>query len=72
MELAGTGVRVSCVQPGRTRTHLFDHWRPEQLFSPEEGMIPADAVARCVQFVLEQPEDVVIPRILVMPSRQPT
>jgi NADP-dependent 3-hydroxy acid dehydrogenase YdfG len=72
MELAGTGIRVSCVQPGRTQTHLFDHWKPEQLFSPDEGMIPADAVARCIQFVLEQPEDVVIPRILVMPSRQPT
>ncbi len=72
MELAGTGVRVACVEPGRTQTHLFDHWKPEQRFSPEEGMIPADAVACCIQFILEQPQDVVIPRLLVMPSRQPT
>jgi len=28
-------------------------------------------VARCVRFILEQPEEVLIPRLLVVPARQP-
>ncbi len=72
MEMAGTGVRVACVAPGRTRTHLFDHWPEDQKFNPADGMLDPEAIANAVRFVLEQPEDVVIPRMLVMPSRQPT
>lgn len=72
MELAGSGVRVACVQPGRTETHLFDHWKPEQKFSPDQGMIAPEHIARAVKYILEQPEDVLVPRMLVMPSQQPT
>ncbi len=72
MEMAGTGVRVAAVAPGRTRTHLFDHWPEDQKFDPADGMLDPEAIANAVRFVLEQPEDVVIPRMLVMPSRQPT
>jgi NADP-dependent 3-hydroxy acid dehydrogenase YdfG len=70
MELAGSGVRVSVIEPGRTATHLFDHWREDQKFDPKEGMLEAADIARCVKFILEQPEEVLIPRMLVVPARQ--
>ncbi len=71
MELAGSGVRVGAVEPGRTRTRLFDHWREDQKFDPAQGMLEPEDVARCVRFMLEQPETVLIPRIMVVPSDQP-
>lgn len=71
MELAGSGVRVAVIEPGRTQTGLFDHWPAERRFDPKEGMLAADDVARCVKFILEQPPEVLVSRLLVVPSRQP-
>jgi NADP-dependent 3-hydroxy acid dehydrogenase YdfG len=71
MELAGSGVKVAVVEPGRTNTHLFDHWTEEQQFDPAQGMLEPEDVARCVRFILEQPTEVLIPRLLVVPARQP-
>ncbi|CAB5097584.1 Oxidoreductase, short-chain dehydrogenase/reductase family [Olavius algarvensis associated proteobacterium Delta 3] len=71
MELAGSGVKVAVVEPGRTNTHLFDHWTEDQKFDPAQGMLEPEDVARCVRFILEQPEQVLIPRLLVVPARQP-
>jgi NADP-dependent 3-hydroxy acid dehydrogenase YdfG len=71
MELAGSGVKVAAIAPGRTATHLFDHWRPDQKFDPSQGMISPLAVAHAVRFILEQPDDVLIPHLLVMPASQP-
>ena len=71
MELAGSGVKVAVIEPGRTNTHLFDHWSEEQKFDPAQGMLEPEDVARCVRFILEQPNEVLIPRLLVVPARQP-
>lgn len=71
MELAGSGVKVAVIEPGRTDTHLFDHWSEEQKFDPTQGMLAPEDVARCVRFILEQPDEVLIPRLLVVPARQP-
>jgi NADP-dependent 3-hydroxy acid dehydrogenase YdfG len=71
MELAGTGVKVAAIEPGRTRTHLFDHWREDQKFRPDDGFIEPEDVARCIRFILEQPDEVLIPRLLVLPAKQP-
>jgi NADP-dependent 3-hydroxy acid dehydrogenase YdfG len=71
MELAGSGVKVAVVAPGRTQTHLFDHWPEEKQFDPSQGMLGPQDVARCVRFILEQPDEVLIPRLLVVPARQP-
>lgn len=70
MELAGTGVRVTAIEPGRTNTELFSHWAEEKKFDPAHGMIEADDIARCLEFILEQPQEVLIPRLLVVPARQ--
>ena len=71
MELAGSGVKVAVVEPGRTDTHLFDHWPEGQRFDPAQGMLAPEDVARCVRFILEQPEEVLVSRLLVVPARQP-
>ncbi len=71
MELAGSGVKAAVIAPGRTNTHLFDHWSEEQKFDPAQGMLEPADVARCVRFILEQPHEVLIPRLLVVPARQP-
>jgi NADP-dependent 3-hydroxy acid dehydrogenase YdfG len=71
MELAGSGVKVAVIEPGRTNTHLFDHWSEEQKFDPAQGMLAPADVARCIRFILEQPDEVLIPRLLVVPARQP-
>jgi len=70
MELAGTGVKVTAIEPGRTKTGLFSHWPEEKKFKPENGLIEADDIARCIEFILEQPQEVLIPRLLVVPARQ--
>lgn len=70
MELAGTGVKVTAIEPGRTKTELFSHWPEDKKFKPENGLIEADDIARCIEFILEQPQEVLIPRLLVVPARQ--
>jgi len=71
MELAGSGVKVAVIEPGRTNTRLFDHWSEKQKFDPTQGMLEPEDVARCIRFILEQPNEVLIPRLLVVPARQP-
>jgi NADP-dependent 3-hydroxy acid dehydrogenase YdfG len=72
IELAKTGVRVAVIQPGLVETHLQDHFpvHPKVLMNITKMVQPED-VARCVRFVLEQPEHVRIPKMLIMPSGQP-
>ncbi len=73
MEVAGTGVRVGCIEPGLVATELQDHFEvhPRDLLGIEQPLQPAD-IARCVRFMLEQPSHVTIPRMMVLPSEQPS
>jgi len=71
MEVAGTGVRVGCIEPGLVNTELQDHFEvhPRDMLGMEQPLEPAD-IARCVRFMLEQPPHVSIPRMMVLPSEQ--
>lgn len=72
MELAGTGVRVMVVEPGYTATELQSHWTPAQKM-PLKAMtqpVQPDDIARAVQFMLEQPDNVIVPRLLMVPVEQ--
>ena len=69
MELAGTNVGICCVEPGLVLTELHDKWdvHPRESLGIDPPLAPED-VARAVKFVLEQPEHVRIPRIMVLPG----
>ncbi len=72
LELAGTGVRAMVIEPGYTATHLQSHWDPaqkEMLKAMTHPVQPED-IARAVKFMLEQPDYVVIPRLLMVPVQQ--
>jgi len=71
MEVAGTGVRVGCIEPGLVNTELQDHFEvhPRDMLDMKQPLEPED-IARCVRFMLEQPPHVSIPRMMVLPSEQ--
>jgi NADP-dependent 3-hydroxy acid dehydrogenase YdfG len=71
MEVAGTGVRVACIEPGLVATELQDHFdvHPRDALGIKEPLQSAD-IARCVRFMLEQPRHVTIPRLMVLPAEQ--
>lgn len=71
MQAAGTGVRVCALEPGLVETHLQDHFElhPKDMLNITEMVQPED-IGRVIRFMLEQPDYVAIPRILVMPRDQ--
>ena len=71
MQAAGTGVRVCALEPGLVETHLQDHFpvHPKDSLGIKKMVKPAD-IGRAIRFMLETPDHVAIPRILVMPADQ--
>lgn len=71
MQAAGTRVRVCALEPGLVDTHLQDHFpiHPKDMLNIKVPLQPED-IGRTIRFVLEQPDHVAIPRILVMPAEQ--
>jgi NADP-dependent 3-hydroxy acid dehydrogenase YdfG len=72
MELAGTNIYVSCIQPGLVMTELHDHWdmHPKDMFSIKNPLQVEDIVEAAL-FIMERPGHVNIPKILVLPKEQP-
>jgi len=72
MELAGTPIRISAIEPGVVLTELHDHFEvhPKDAMGIQQPLVPAD-IARCVRFILEQPPHVRIPVMMVLPGEQP-
>jgi len=71
LELAGTGIGITTVEPGLVRTDLHRDIpkKPGVLPDVAEPLTPAD-VARCVMFALDQPAHVNLPRIMLLPRDQ--
>jgi NADP-dependent 3-hydroxy acid dehydrogenase YdfG len=71
LELAGTGIRITTVEPGLVRTDLHRDIAKKEGVLPDvaEPLTPAD-VARSVMFALDQPPHVNIPRIMLLPRDQ--
>ena len=69
MEVAGTGVAVTCVEPGIVMTELHRDWpvHPTVGMNVPNPLLPED-VARCVSYVLSQPAHVRIPRLMILPG----
>jgi NADP-dependent 3-hydroxy acid dehydrogenase YdfG len=70
MEVAGTAVAVTCIEPGLVVTGLHRDWPvpPSESMNIATPLRPED-VARCVAFVLSQPSHVRIPRLMVLPGQ---
>jgi NADP-dependent 3-hydroxy acid dehydrogenase YdfG len=62
LELDGTGVRVTLIEPGMVDTPFFDN-RPSQA-------LEADDIARIVLFTVSQPPHVDVNEVLVRPTAQ--
>lgn len=74
MELAGSGVGVATVEPGAVATNLYQSWRERGQQGFDElvpNPLQSEDVARCVRFILEQPNGVIVPRLLVVPGTSP-
>jgi NADP-dependent 3-hydroxy acid dehydrogenase YdfG len=75
LETAGTGLRVTSIQPGAVATELASHITDEdaieggKFFASMRTLDPED-VARAVLFVATQPAHVSINEILLRPSEQ--
>lgn len=65
-EMAGTGVRVTLVEPGVVDTPFWEH-----LQKPFPFELQADDIARSVLFALSQPPHVDVNEILIRPIGQP-
>jgi NADP-dependent 3-hydroxy acid dehydrogenase YdfG len=63
LELNGTGVRVTLIEPGMVDTPFFSE-RPSDALEPDD-------VARAVLFAVSQPPHVDVNEILVRPTAQP-
>lgn len=72
MEVAKTDIKVSMIEPGLVETELQDHFpvHPKELLGITKPLQAAD-VARCVRFILEQPQHVRIPVMMILPGEQP-
>jgi NADP-dependent 3-hydroxy acid dehydrogenase YdfG len=72
MELARTGVKISVLQPGLVTTELQDHFdvHPQAMLGIKQPLTPAD-VARATRYLLEQPDHVRIPILMILPGEQP-
>jgi NADP-dependent 3-hydroxy acid dehydrogenase YdfG len=62
LELNGSGVRVTLIEPGSVDTPFFD--------SPPEGALEPDDIARAILYVVSQPPHVDVNELLVRPTQQ--
>jgi NADP-dependent 3-hydroxy acid dehydrogenase YdfG len=62
LELDGTGVRVTLIEPGMVDTPFFD--------APVSDALESDDIARAVMYAVDQPPHVDVNEILVRPTAQ--
>lgn len=69
MELTGSDIQVSCIEPGLVFTELHDRWEVH----PSKSMgihqpLSAEDVVESVDYIMNQPEHVRIPRLMILPK----
>lgn len=69
MELAGTDIQVTCIEPGLVLTELHDHWEvhPRESFGIGEPL-SVDNIVDSVNYIMQQPPHVRIPRLMILPK----
>lgn len=77
LETAGTGVKVTAIQPGNVATELLSHSADEEALE-EYGqptgarVLDPEDVARSVVYALSQPDHVAVNEVLIEPRDEPT
>lgn len=69
MELTGTNIKVSCIEPGLVMTELHKDWE----IHPKESMdikapLTVEDVVETVRFIMSQPAHVRIPKLMILPK----
>ena len=69
MELTGTNIKISCIEPGLVMTELHNDWKVH----PKESMdihdpLTVDNIVDTVKFIINQPDHVRIPRLMILPK----
>ncbi len=69
MELTGTNIKVSCIEPGLVLTELHNSWKvhPKDSMNIHTPLSPDDIV-NTVRFIMSQPDHVRIPRLMILPN----
>lgn len=69
MELTGSNIQVSCIEPGLVMTELHKDWEvhPKDGMGIHEPLTTGDIVAT-VKFIMQQPAHVRIPRLMILPK----
>jgi NADP-dependent 3-hydroxy acid dehydrogenase YdfG len=71
MELAKTKIGVACIESGLVETELHREWKVPLKESLDVPMpLQPEDIARVTRFMLEQPDHVRIPRILILSTDQ--
>jgi len=68
MELAGTNIKISCIEPGLVMTELHKDWKvhPSISMRIHEPLVTGDIV-EAVRYILAQPDHVRIPKLMILP-----
>lgn len=69
IELSKTNVEITCIEPGLVKTELHREWasHPSESMDIPNPLRPED-IARMVLYVLEQNDNVRIPKLMILPK----
>lgn len=69
LELTGTDIKITCIEPGLVMTGLHDDWE----IHPKDSMnirepLSVDDIVDTIKFIIRQPDHVRIPKIMILPK----
>jgi NADP-dependent 3-hydroxy acid dehydrogenase YdfG len=69
MELTGTNIQVSCIEPGLVMTELHNSWE----IHPKDSMnihepLEVSNIVDAVLYIINQPAHVRIPKLMILPK----
>ena len=69
MELTGTKIKISCIEPGLVMTELHNNWKVH----PKESMnihepLTVENIVETVRFIISQPDHVRIAKLMILPK----
>jgi NADP-dependent 3-hydroxy acid dehydrogenase YdfG len=69
MELTGTNIKISCIEPGLVITELHKDWKIHPRVSMQiHEPLNVDDIVAVVKFIMEQPDHVRIPKLMILPK----